>query len=116
MTLDRTQPLSQMDVEAEILRLSDMAEKVTQTLAKRARAAAEADVAFKLCHAKALLLADGPQYVRDAEATVKCGTEYHEKRATEALLLAAQEAGRNYRTQLDSLRSINVNLRALVTS
>ena len=110
-----SEPIAQVDIEAEILRLSALAEKVTQTLSKRARAAAEADVAYKVAHAKALLLAEGPQYVRDAEATVKTERELTEKRSTEALLLAAQEAGRNYRAQLDSLRSINANHRALVT-
>lgn len=108
-------PIIQVDIESEILRLSGLAEKVTQELAKRAKAAAEADVAYKVAHAKALLLAEGPQYVRDAEATVQTARELAEKRATEALLLSAQEAGRNYRAQLDSLRSINANHRALVT-
>lgn len=108
-------PIIQVDIESEILRLSGLAEKVTQELAKRAKAAAEADVAYKVAHAKALLLAEGPQYVRDAEATVQTSRELSEKRATEALLLSAQEAGRNYRAQLDSLRSINANHRALVT-
>ena len=109
-------PIAQVDIEAEILRLSALAEKVTRELARRARAAAEADATYKVAHAKALLLADGPQYVRDAEATVKTETELIEKRSTEALLLAAQEAGRNYRAQLDALRSINANHRALVTA
>lgn len=110
-----TEPLAQVEVESEIMRLSRLAEEVTQKLSQRARAAAEADATYKVAHAKALLLADGPQYVRDAEATVKTESEYRERRATEALLLAAQEAGRNYRAQLDALRSINANLRALVT-
>ena len=109
-----TAPIAQVDVEAEILRLSSLAERVTHELAKRARAAAEADVAYKVEHAKALLMAEGPQYVRDAEATVACEAELTEKRTTEALLLAAQEAGRNYRAQLDSLRSINANIRSQV--
>ena len=108
-------PIPQVHIESEILRLSALAEQVTQKLAERARAAAEADVTFKVAHGKALLLADGPQYVRDAEATVKTEREYREKRASEALLLAAQEAGRNYRAQLDSLRSINANHRQLVS-
>lgn len=109
-------PIAQADLEAEILRLSSLAEKVTHELAKRARASADADAAYKVAHAKALLLADGPQYVRDAEATVSTEAELIEKRGAEALLLAAQEAGRNYRAQLDALRSINANLRALVTA
>lgn len=110
-----TDPIPQVHIEAEIIRLSGLAEQVTHKLAERARAAAEADVTYKVAHGKALLLADGPQYVRDAEATVKTEAEYREKRAAEALLLAAQEAGRNYRAQLDALRSINANHRALVT-
>lgn len=110
-----SEPVAQVDIEAEILRLSGLAEQVTHKLAQRARAAAQADVDYKIAHAKALLLADGPQYVRDAEATVECEAELTEKRTTEALLLAAQEAGRNYRAQLEALRSLNANHRALVT-
>ena len=107
--------MPQVHLESEITRLSARAEEITQKLSQRAQAAAEADVIYKVAHGKALLLAEGPQYVRDAEATVKCETEYREKRATEALLLAAQEAGRNVRAQLESLRSINANHRALVS-
>ena len=54
-------------------------------------------------------------YVRDAEATASCEVQYREKRATEAMLLSAQEAGRNVRSQLDTLRSINANHRQLVS-
>ena len=110
-----TDPVPQVDIEAEILRLSARAEHITQEIAKRARAAAEADVTYKVAHAKALLLAEGPQYIRDAEATGQTAVEYRERRGTEALLLSAQEAGRNVRAQLDALRSINANHRALVT-
>ncbi len=106
--------MPQVHIESEIVRLSARAEEITQALAKRAREAATADVAYKVAHAKALLLADGPQYVRDAEATSVTAVEYGEKRGTEALLMSAQEAGRNVRAQLDALRSINANHRALV--
>lgn len=108
-------PTPQVDIEAEILRLSARAEDITQALARRAREAATADVAYKIAHAKALLLAEGPQYIRDADATVQTDVEYGEKRGTEALLMSAQEAGRNVRAQLDALRSINANHRALVS-
>lgn len=110
-----TDPTPQVDIESEIVRLSARAEDVTQKLAVRSREAAEADVTYKVAHAKALLLAEGPQYVRDAEATAKTEQQYREKRATEAMLLSAQEAGRNVRAQLEALRSINANHRALVT-
>ena len=108
-------PIAQVDLEAELWRLSQRAEAITQKLAIRAREAAEADVTYKVAHAKALLQADGPAYIRDATATVATEDAYALKRTTEASLMAAQEAGRNCRAQLDSLRSINVNHRALVT-
>jgi hypothetical protein len=111
-----SEPMPQVHIESEILRLSERAEQITQALAKRAREAAEADVTYKVAHAKALLLADGPQYIRDAEATVKTEVEYRERRGAEALLMSAQEAGRNVRSQLDALRSINANHRALVAA
>jgi hypothetical protein len=107
--------MPQVHIESEIVRLSARAEEVTQKLAIRAREAAEADVAYKIAHAQALLRADGTAYVREAEATVATADEYAAKKSTEALLLSAQEAGRNVRAQLDALRSINANHRALVT-
>lgn len=110
-----TEPISQHHIESEILRLCGLAEKVTQEIAQRAQDAANADVAYKVAHAKRLLASEGPQYVRDATATVDCADEYQARRIAEARLLAAQEAGRNFRAQLDSLRSINANHRALVT-
>lgn len=109
------EPIPQVQIESEIMRLSGLAEEVTHKLAERAREAAAADVAYKVAHAQALLRADGPQYVRDAQATVDTADQYQARRVAEARLLAAQEAGRNYRAQLDSLRSINANHRALVT-
>lgn len=110
-----SEPITQHEVEQEILRLSRKAEEITQKLVQRAHAAAEADVAFKVCHAKAYLLAEGTVGEREAHATVMCEAEYRDKRATEALQLSCQEAGRNVRTQLDALRTIAANLRHLVT-
>lgn len=103
------------NVEAEILRLSSLAEKVTSEIASRARKAAEADADYKTAHATAFLKAEGPVAEREAHAQVKVGALYRDRRVSEALLLSAQEAGRNYRAQLDSLRSVNANLRALVS-
>ena len=110
-----TEPIAQVDIEAEIVRLAAKAEAITQKLGVRAREAAQADVAYKIAHAKAFLLAEGAQYLRDAQATVATEDEYAARKSTEALLLSAQEAGRNVRAQLDALRSINANHRALVT-
>ena len=110
------EPISQVFVESEIMRLSALAEKVTFELSQRARASAEADAVYKREHAKAYLMASGKTVgERDAQTALETDQEYTDRKIAEALLLAAQEAGRNYRAQLDALRSINANLRPLVT-
>lgn len=109
-------PVTQHMIESEILRLCGLAEKATTELGKRARVAAVKDAAYKKAHAVAFLKAEGTVGEREAHAALDSDTEYAERRAAEAVLLAAQEAGRNYRAQLDALRSLNSNLRALVTN
>ena len=99
------------EVEREIMRLAGLAERVTSEMAKRARHAAETDADYKAAAAKAFLKADGPVAEREAVAQVECETLYRDRRIAEALLQSAVEAGRNYRAQLDALRSINANLR-----
>lgn len=109
-------PITQVDIEADIMRLCERCEKVTHELAKRARAAAEADAAYKVAHAKAFLVANGPVAEREAKALVECEAQYQARRIAEALLLSAQEAGRNARAQLDALRSVNANVRPQVAA
>ena len=100
-----------VEIEREIARLLEACDLVITKIAERARAAAEADATYKEKHAKAFLLAEGSVAVREALATVDTATEYRDRKIAEALLLAAQEAGRNYRSQLDALRSLNTNVR-----
>lgn len=107
--------LSQAEVEQELMRLSAMAEKALQELAKRARAAAEAEVKHKVARAKALLAAEGTVAEREARADVETEALFLERKMAEALLLSAQEAGRTYRAQLEAIRSVNANLRPLVS-
>lgn len=111
-----TEPLSQVFIESEIVRLCALAEKVTTEIAQRARTAAEADANYKRAHASAFLMAQGKTVGdRESASAMETADEYLERRIAEAHLLAAQEAGRNYRAQLEALRSLNANLRPLVT-
>lgn len=110
-----SEPIAQVDIEAEILRLSRLAEDVTSALADRSRIAAETRVRHKVAYAKAFLLASGTVDAREATATVETTDDLLAREVAEAREKAAQEAGRNYRAQLDALRSINANHRALVT-
>lgn len=108
--------LTQVNVESEISRLCELAEKVTTEIAKRAVAAAEADANYKRSHAAAWLMAQGKTVGdREAQAAIETADEYMQRRIAEARLLASQEAGRNFRAQLDALRSLNSNLRQQVT-
>jgi hypothetical protein len=111
-----TSVLAQTDVEAEIIRISALCERVTEQVAERARAAAKADALYRKRHAQAFLTAEGRTIPdRQAAALLECIEEYDHHRHADAVLMAAQEAGRNYRAQLDALRSINANLRPLVS-
>lgn len=110
------EPLSQMQIEGEIVRIAALAERVTTEIAQRARASAEADAAYKREHARAYLLAAGKTVgEKEAYTALETDAEYTARKIADALLLAAQEAGRNYRAQLEALRSLNANLRPLVT-
>lgn len=105
---------AQVDVEADIIRLSGLAEKVTTALAKRAAESARKDAAYRSAHAHAILKSTGTVAEREAQAALATEDEYLERKLAEASLDAAKEAGRNYRAQLDALRSINANLRGAI--
>ena len=102
-----------VNVEREIVRLCELCELVVTQIAKRARTAAETDAEYKRLHARAVLEAEGTVAEREARAHLAAADEYLARRIAEAELLAAQEAGRNYRAQLDALRSINANVRQM---
>lgn len=117
-------PITQAEVEAEIVRLNNLLDKATTETARRVRERAKAKVAYKQAHAKAYLRAgqdreEGtkppPVAEREAMAIRATAKEELEFETADALVEAAKEAGRNMREQTASLRSINANVRGLVT-
>jgi DNA-binding CsgD family transcriptional regulator len=95
--------------------LSSLAEQVTHEMRTRGLAAAEAEALYRREYAQAYLAADGKTVdERKAQADLAVHEVFRDRRRAEAILDAAKEAGRNYRAQLDALRSVNSNLRALV--
>lgn len=109
-------PLSQLAVEQQIMELVRAAHRVTVEVGQRARAAAEADAAYKVKRAKEFLRAEGSVAVREAHAEVACADEYLAKKTTEALLLSAKEAGLNVRARLDAMRTLASNVRSAVAN
>jgi hypothetical protein len=107
-------PLAQAEIEAEIVRLSELLEGTTDDIAECSVAAASADATFKATYAARFLVADGPIGQREQQATSECETEYRDWKIADARLRATQERGRNLRAQLDSLRTLAANIRPLV--
>src|SRR5690606_34175472 len=75
---------AQVDVEAEILRLSELAEKVTTLLAKRATESAEKDAAYRVAHAHAILRSKGTVAEREAQAAIDTEVSYLDRKLAEA--------------------------------
>ena len=53
---------------------------------------------------------------KEATALLEVDEEFAEWKLADAELRALQETGRNLRAQLDALRSINANVRSVVTN
>jgi len=109
-------PMSQLEVERQIMELVRAAHKVTVEVGQRARAAGAADAAYKVRRAQEFLRAEGSVAVREATAEVACADEYQAKKMADGLLLSAQEAGRNVRARLDAMRSLCANVRDAVAN
>ncbi len=107
-------PLTQVDIEAQIVRQSALLEKVTHELRRLGEESARARTEYDVANAKALLEAEGAIPARQAQATIDTADLLLGKRIAEALERAAQEAGRNRRATLDALRSLNSNLRGAI--
>lgn len=111
-------PITQVEVESEILRLSDLLERKTESLAVLGRAAAEAEVAYKRAYAVAYLKAGLERKVpvaeREATATVQTADALLVRRTAEVSYEAAREMCRTIRENLQGLRSLNANIRGMV--
>lgn len=113
-----TEPVSQAHIESEILRFSALLESAVQAGKRRGEEAAAADTDFDIAYSKAFLLAKEDKLsdqAAKARAIVLCEHQLRLRNATEALFDSSKEAGRNFRAILDGLRTINANLRPLVT-
>lgn len=110
-----SEPISQAEIEKQITRLSALCEKATQENAKRGRAEAEAKVAYDRKYWPIFMATEGSIGHREGTAKEACLDEYAVWQIAIASHDAAKEAGRNYRSQLEGYRSLNANLRPLVT-
>jgi hypothetical protein len=100
-------------IESEIRRLARKLEDRTDELAGLFRGAAEADVAYRLAYAKALLVADGDTVsAREAHATLTTAELLLDRKVAEAVADAGRESVRSMRDQLSAVQSVGAMLRA----
>ncbi|MBP6526135.1 MAG: hypothetical protein KA249_12080 [Dermatophilaceae bacterium] len=112
-----TRPLSADEISAEISRISQRLDFQVGEIAQRARRAAVADVEYRLAHAKAALAVEGATVgEREARALLEVADEFAAHRHADAVLLAAQEAGRSLRAQIDALRTLSAAQRAALVN
>jgi hypothetical protein len=106
--------LTQSEVESRIMDLIDQMTTQTEELAELHNEEARAEYEYKHTFALAFLDAEGGnQKTRESHALLAADKEFYVWRLSEARLKTAQQSLRTIATQLDSLRTISANLRAV---
>ena len=100
----RSSPISQVEIEEELLRLLELLEE--HNAKKEARMKAE--------WAKEYLSAKGSIKEREAWADYKLADQEFEAKVAEALVKAKREKLLSLRTSIDALRTLNANVRSQV--
>lgn len=108
-----TQDVTPERVESEVRRLARKLEERTDELAELFRIAAEAEVAYRVGYAKALLRSDERTVGRqEADATVATADLLQSRKIAEALAESAKESTRSLRDQISAVQSVGAMLRA----
>lgn len=112
--MDRTKPISQVDIEEELLRLMEVLEKETESFELLAVDAAKKEAIFKGEWAKQYLSAKGSIKEREAWSDYKLSDQILDYKIAEGLVKAKREKLLSLRTSIDSLRTLNANVRVQV--
>ena len=110
----RSGPLSQIEIENELLRFMDMLEEETEAFEKLAEDAAKKEALYNANWAKEYLAAKGSIKEREAWADYKMSDFDYDYKIAEALVKAKREKLLSVRTSMDSLRTLNANVRVQV--
>jgi hypothetical protein len=112
--VDRSKPISQVDIEEELLRLMDMLERETESFELLAVDAAKKEASFKGEWAKQYLSAKGSIKEREAWSDYKLSDQILDYKIAEGLVKAKREKLLSLRTSIDALRTLNANVRVQV--
>jgi hypothetical protein len=112
--VQRSQPISQVEIESELLRFTDMLEQETEAFEQLAVDAAKKESTYKASWAKEYLSAKGSIKEREAWADYKLTDVIYDHKIAEALVKAKREKLSALRTSIDALRTLNANVRTMV--
>lgn len=112
--MNRNSPISQIEVEQEIIRLVGMLEDNTETFETLAVDAANKEAIYKSSWAKEYLSAKGSIKEREAWADYKLEQQIFDYKISEALVKSKREKLHSLRTSIDALRTLAANVRAQV--
>ena len=107
----RNNPISQVEIEQELLRLMDKLETETEQFETLAMDCAKKEALYKSNWAKEYLSAKGSIKEREAWADYKLSDEAYSYKISEALVKSKREKLLTVRTSLDALRTLNANVR-----
>jgi len=110
----RSAPISQVEIEQEILRFLKELESHTEAFETLAVDGAKKDSRLKGAWATEYLSAKGSIREREAWADYKLADQDFESKIAEALVKAKREKLLSLRTSIDALRTLNANVRAQV--
>lgn len=110
----RNGPISQVDIENELLRLIEMLEEETEAFERLAEDHAKKEALYKANWAKEYLSAKGSIKEREAWADYKLADEVFDYKIAEALVKSKREKLLSLRTSIDAMRTLNANVRVQV--
>jgi hypothetical protein len=111
MKMRRGTPISQVEIEEELIRLADLLEDETEAFERLAEDGAKKEALYKSNWAKEYLSAKGSIKEREAWADYKLSDEAYDHKIAEALIKAKREKLSSLRTSIDALRTLAANVR-----
>lgn len=105
-------PISQVEIEENIVRLIVELEEETENYAISARDHAKKEALHKTRWAQAYLGREGPVKERESWADYRNSSSLFDVKIAEALMKAKREKLHSLRTSIDALRTLAANVRA----
>lgn len=112
----RSKPISQVEIESELMRLMDLLEEETEAFERLAEDSAKKEALYKADWAKEYLSAKGSIKEREAWADYRLSDQSYDYKISEALVKSKREKLISLRTSIDALRTLNANVRVQVSN